>query len=773
MGLLQSFLNPWLLSGVALASAPIIIHLFNRRRFRVENWAAMDFLIQAASTNRRRVKFEDLLLLLLRTLAILFLVLAVSRPVVRGLGDWQEDRRIVVIDDSFSTQLTSTMGSVFELARENAMRHVRDAVGGSIPVMLYSGSEASAARANRNAAGKSIPGTPYSGSEKSATGADQELTRSGGGDAIASDPLLQGGWHILQTLEAMQPTDLPLKLDRIIDRVVEETESEALERQSIVVVSDFRKIDWQQESGALTNGLAVAFERIRDHDLSNRLAFQFVDVGRQHAGNLAVTSVKISSRHALAGASVALEVEVTNFSDAPRPSIQGTLEILATDTAEPRPMHRIPLPPFTDLQPGESRTVQVNYSFEKEGFYLLRASVDMDALPGDDKCHAVLEVRPGLRVLLVDGDPGAERFSGEAGFLTAALKPRGDDNFGVLPRTTTDIIEPSDLDNVDVALVLNRERLDPGEIRLLRQFVAEGGGLGFFLGTRVVPEFYNELARVPTEASEEEVALFPVRLGEPRGGTERVGLTAVDESHPTFKVYRGVDGSSFNRPLFSRYFEVTPNEGARVIAAYADSQDTPAIIEQLSGNGRIVVINSSADRDWSDWATDPSYTVLLQEWVRHLSPRRQSALNVECGSTIDWKHSPGQRYVVVTPRGERVPVDLSLDGKIDTVRFSRTTQAGFYRLEKLLTTSQTAALPNEAFWYACQRKPEESNLEAIEAIDLSRLLEEQGIRFSIGQDAEIEDLQREQEGELWRWLALAVGSLLLVELLAAWWFGRR
>ena len=88
MGLLGSFLNPWLLTGLALASAPIIIHLFNRRRFKVQEWAAMDFLVNAASTNRRRLKLEDFILLLLRTLLIILLVLAVSRPVVRGLGDW-------------------------------------------------------------------------------------------------------------------------------------------------------------------------------------------------------------------------------------------------------------------------------------------------------------------------------------------------------------------------------------------------------------------------------------------------------------------------------------------------------------------------------------------------------------------------------------------------------------------------------------------------------------------------------------------------------------
>ena len=68
------------IAGVICACGPIIIHLLNRRRFRVVQWAAMDFLREAMQRNRRIMQLRDILLLCLRTLAVLFFGLALARP---------------------------------------------------------------------------------------------------------------------------------------------------------------------------------------------------------------------------------------------------------------------------------------------------------------------------------------------------------------------------------------------------------------------------------------------------------------------------------------------------------------------------------------------------------------------------------------------------------------------------------------------------------------------------------------------------------------------
>src|SRR5258708_39888662 len=74
------FLN-WTMAGVAagLISIPIIIHLLNRRRFKTVTWAAMDFLMKAMRKNRRRLEFEQWILLATPCLLVFLLGLALAR----------------------------------------------------------------------------------------------------------------------------------------------------------------------------------------------------------------------------------------------------------------------------------------------------------------------------------------------------------------------------------------------------------------------------------------------------------------------------------------------------------------------------------------------------------------------------------------------------------------------------------------------------------------------------------------------------------------------
>ena len=76
----MTFINPLLLWGLAAAAVPVVIHLLNRRRFQRQRWAAMEWLLRAAKQTKRRLQMQNLLLLLLRTLAVLFLALALARP---------------------------------------------------------------------------------------------------------------------------------------------------------------------------------------------------------------------------------------------------------------------------------------------------------------------------------------------------------------------------------------------------------------------------------------------------------------------------------------------------------------------------------------------------------------------------------------------------------------------------------------------------------------------------------------------------------------------
>src|SRR5438105_3634962 len=101
----------------AAASIPIIIHLLNRRRYRIVDWAAMRFLIAAQKQNVRRLKLEQWLLLAVRTLLLALLVIAMASVMPWAEALWQRllpggavagpavsgrTHKVIVIDGSMS-----------------------------------------------------------------------------------------------------------------------------------------------------------------------------------------------------------------------------------------------------------------------------------------------------------------------------------------------------------------------------------------------------------------------------------------------------------------------------------------------------------------------------------------------------------------------------------------------------------------------------------------------------------------------------------------------
>ena len=63
---------------------PLVIHLWNRRKYREVPWAAIEYLLAALRKNARRIQIEQWLLLAIRTLIIVLVVLAVAEPFLEG-----------------------------------------------------------------------------------------------------------------------------------------------------------------------------------------------------------------------------------------------------------------------------------------------------------------------------------------------------------------------------------------------------------------------------------------------------------------------------------------------------------------------------------------------------------------------------------------------------------------------------------------------------------------------------------------------------------------
>ena len=122
--MLSWFLNPWMLLGTLAVASPILIHLLNKRRFKIVEWAAMDFLFAADKKNRRRVQLENFILLLLRCLAMLLLALMFARPFLPSnitaiLAQAQKVERVILIDDSLSQRVLNGSQPSIDTAKES------------------------------------------------------------------------------------------------------------------------------------------------------------------------------------------------------------------------------------------------------------------------------------------------------------------------------------------------------------------------------------------------------------------------------------------------------------------------------------------------------------------------------------------------------------------------------------------------------------------------------------------------------------------------------
>ncbi|MDB4436137.1 BatA domain-containing protein, partial [Akkermansiaceae bacterium] len=74
------FLNPWLLIGLAGVLIPVILHLIRSQAAKPYDWGAMRFLMDTIVTRRKRMEWEDLLLMVTRCLLLALLALALARP---------------------------------------------------------------------------------------------------------------------------------------------------------------------------------------------------------------------------------------------------------------------------------------------------------------------------------------------------------------------------------------------------------------------------------------------------------------------------------------------------------------------------------------------------------------------------------------------------------------------------------------------------------------------------------------------------------------------
>src|SRR3989339_322968 len=117
------FLSPGFLFALLTIAIPVIIHLFNFRKFKKVYFSNVRFLknVQIQTSSRQHLK--DRLILATRILAISFLVLAFARPyipVADQQNAFQQEVLSIYIDNSYSMEAVNKEGTLLDEAKRRA-----------------------------------------------------------------------------------------------------------------------------------------------------------------------------------------------------------------------------------------------------------------------------------------------------------------------------------------------------------------------------------------------------------------------------------------------------------------------------------------------------------------------------------------------------------------------------------------------------------------------------------------------------------------------------
>jgi hypothetical protein len=125
------FLNSLFLFGLAAVALPIVIHILNRRRLRKIPFSSLEFIFELSQRRMSKVNLRRWIVLLLRTLAILLVVLAFARPTLQSnaalfLPGESPKHVVICLDASASMGVERETGTAFTVAKDIAKRVVDD-----------------------------------------------------------------------------------------------------------------------------------------------------------------------------------------------------------------------------------------------------------------------------------------------------------------------------------------------------------------------------------------------------------------------------------------------------------------------------------------------------------------------------------------------------------------------------------------------------------------------------------------------------------------------
>ena len=724
----MSFLNPWLLAGIAGIASPIIIHLLAKKQIKRVVWAAMRFLKVTADRNKRKMNIEDILLLILRCLILALLAFALARPSLRegGFGGFGGDEAaILLVDNSGSMSATDGAVSRFEKAQK--------------------------------AAGQILDGLP-AGSRVAVWLVSDTVRES------VSEPARDLALARKSIREAKR-TDQGTEWQPALRRAVEVLKKQPGVHKHIYAVTDGQAAGWKG-----VGEIRTQLEAVKREMREMRATLVLTTEGEQ--GNLGITDVRLATALPTVNQPLRFEVSVANFGPAEAGGVAVSLAIDDEPPAEEQMLDTIAVG-------GAPKSLSLFATFREPGFHTVTARLHSDRCPFDDQRSFALRVIDEVNVLLVDGDPGAEPRDSEVFYLRNALTPvplELRDRFVIKTRTVTGVeFEKTALRDFDAVVLANVVDLSPIAADALQSYVRGGGGLLVFPGSRISVPFYNGLLLG-------ERSLLPAAFGPVRGENfdetraERPDkvfrLQAKDYAHRIVELWKDPASGSLASAQFYRAFTLQPTKQSdvpgdaglpAVVLSFADGE--PAVMERPFGLGRVVQFSSTADGAWNDLPVRPIFLPLMHRTLGFLLARTGDRLNVRAGTPFTHTVTAerlGKSYIVTEPGakpGTSRTRTVMVKSGAPQIEQADSSVAGAYAVH---FTEETG----NAVRFAAASDPGESDLHELSAADLTALgTVARIVRWTPEADLRGQ-MERERNGtELWLPFALLAIGLVVAETL--------
>ena len=598
----QFFLNPWLLLGLAGIGLPLAAHLISRRRFDVVDWGAMQFLNPSRKT-RRRMKLEELLLLLLRMGVIGLLVLAASRPWIPG--GWLYGYRsagsrtvVLVIDGSNSMSRSDGVSSVHQQAVRRATEFLQTLQGGDTAAVVDA--------------------------------RDQPL-------AVVESPLQDTG-AVAEQLRAIPPPGGACAMLPALERALAILGRSSAVSREIVVFTDRQAGAWRTTDAAAwlrfddLLKLPAVRPRIWVLDASTGLA--------ELNKNVAVGRLELSRELTVPGFPLRLRTVIRNESGQ-EAAVPVRLLLDGQPLAGRTQSLRIP--------PRGETAVEFEHALREAGTHVLSVEAESadDAIRADNVSHAAVRSRTSLPVLVLNGRAAVDEQQRASFFVqTAFAAVDAGAPWVVAEVRDADAATPPDLRNQAAVVCCGVSRLNPAFAAALEQFVRAGGGLLVACDDQLTPTEFDGCFRTAGMLS----GLQVTRIRQaPPAATDQVQVAPLSIQPGWLERFRSDPGRTFLKTGFQSWAVLNVIRGAAQPAAGATADAArpamaPAVLAQLTtgdpllveaehGAGRILVLSSSLDRSGNDLPSRADFVPFLHEAVFRIASA-SSRRNVSAGESL-------------------------------------------------------------------------------------------------------------------------------------------